>query len=74
MINLDALERFEAGAVVDGDALRECGLVKGRGPIKVLGNGSIDRGLTVRVEAFSRSARAAIEAAGGTADITDRSE
>ena len=60
--------RFEAGEVVDPETLRERGLAIRPLPVKVLGNGKIDRALSVRVDAFSASARAAIVAAGGRAD------
>jgi large subunit ribosomal protein L15 len=69
VINLDALERFDAGATVDPDALRARGLVAKRGLVKVLGRGELTRTLTVRAHAFSDAARRAIEAAGGQAEV-----
>lgn len=60
--------RFEAGAVVDHEALQAVGLAIRALPLKILGNGTLDRALTVRADAFSESARAAIEKAGGRAD------
>jgi len=69
ILNLDSLERFEAGATVDDAALRAAGLVTRRRPIKVLGGGTIDRALTVRVAAFSGSAKEAITRAGGKAEV-----
>lgn len=67
-VNLsDLAARFEAGEVVDIESLRERGLAKRTLPVKILGNGSIDRALTVQVDAFSAAAKAAIEGAGGTA-------
>jgi large subunit ribosomal protein L15 len=74
VVNLSDLDRFEAGSVVDAQALRDAGLVKGRGPVKLLAKGSIDRGLTIRVDAFSRSAKAAIEAAGGTVETASEGQ
>lgn len=69
VVNLQALNRFEANAVVDVDALLDAGLVKDTGlPVKVLGNGNLDRALTVRAHKFSESAKAKIEAAGGKAE------
>lgn len=69
VVNLQALNRFEANAVVDVDALLDAGLVKDTGlPVKILGNGNLDRALTVRAHKFSESARAKIEAAGGKAE------
>ena len=69
VINLDALERFDAGATVDPDALRARGLVAKRGLVKVLGRGEITKALTIKAHAFSASAREAITAAGGTAEV-----
>ena len=72
-VNVGKLNVFEAGSVVDIDALVEAGLVKNnanRGyPVKILGGGEIDRALTVRVDAFSASAKAKIEAVGGSAEL-----
>lgn len=59
--------RFEAGDVVDHESLQARGLAIRALPVKVLGSGTLDRALTVRVDAFSASAKAAIEAAGGSA-------
>ena len=70
-INLSVLNRkFEAGATVDVEALVNAGVIKnGFDAVKVLGNGKIDKKLTVKVSAFSVSAKAAIEAAGGKAEV-----
>jgi large subunit ribosomal protein L15 len=71
VVNVEALNRFEAGTVVDQATLVASGLVSDRSlPIKVLGSGSLDRALTVRVTSFSESAKAKIEAAGGTAEVS----
>ncbi len=71
IVNLSVLENFEAGAVVDIDALNAKGLIKlvkdGAG-LKVLGNGQLSKALTVKANAFSASAKEAIEKAGGTAE------
>ncbi len=71
-VNLAALGRFEEGAVVDADALVKARLAH-RGPgvrgIKVLGTGELARKLSVKAQAFSATARARIEAAGGTCEI-----
>jgi large subunit ribosomal protein L15 len=69
VVNLDTLETFPAGTVVDADALRARGLVAKRGLVKILGRGEISHGLTVRVHAFSASAKQAIEAAGGRVEV-----
>ena len=66
-INVSELERFEADSVVTIDTLIESGLVKNTfDGVKILGNGELSKKLTVQVNAFSKSAAAAIEAAGGT--------
>jgi len=69
VVNVGDLACFDAGTVVDAVALREAGLARRRMPIKVLANGELDKGLTVRVDAFSKSALAAIREAGGTAEV-----
>lgn len=70
-INLSTLNRkFNDGDTVDTEALKAAGVVKnGFDAIKVLGNGKLDKKLTVKVSAFSESAKAAIEAAGGKAEV-----
>ena len=72
-VNLSDLEdRFEAGAEVTLDALREKGLAKRKGvPVKILGKGELTKGLTVHAHAFSATARERIEAAGGTVNVVD---
>jgi len=69
VVNLDTLEGFEAGGVVDTVALRAKGLVAKRGLVKVLGRGEVTKALTVKAHAFSSSARDAISAAGGTTEV-----
>ena len=69
VVNLAQLEAFPAGSIVDAEALRAKRLVRGRGPIKCLGRGSVAHALTVKVNAFSASAREAITAAGGTVEV-----
>jgi large subunit ribosomal protein L15 len=70
-VNLADLEaRFDDGAEVTLDAMREKGLAKRKGiPVKVLGGGELTKGLTVHAHRFSASARERIEAAGGTARV-----
>ena len=72
-VNLGDLdERFESGAEVTLDALREHGLGKRKGiPVKVLAKGEISKPLTVHAHAFSAAAREAIEAAGGTCTLVE---
>jgi large subunit ribosomal protein L15 len=72
IINIDDLELFDAGSQVKPEDLVAQRLMtpaQGRGLIKVLGDGEIDRALTVHAHKFSASARAKIEAAGGTVEI-----
>ena len=66
----DLEAKFEAGAVVDTKALVEAGLIKkSLDGVKVLGNGTLTKKLTVRATAFSASAKEKIEAAGGKAEV-----
>lgn len=71
IVNLSVLDTFEAGSTVDIGVLAEKGLIKlvkdGVG-LKVLGNGELNKAITVKANAFSASAKAAIEKAGGTAE------
>ena len=69
-VNLDALNQFDDGARVDEQILRNAGLANGRGDgIKILGDGDLTRKLTVMAHAFSASAKAKIEAKGGSCEI-----
>ena len=69
-VNVGALNRFEDGAVVDEAAIVAAGLVKKTmDGIKVLGNGELEKKLTVNAKAFSASAKQKIEAAGGKAEV-----
>jgi large subunit ribosomal protein L15 len=69
-VNLDSLNAFDEGAMVDEKALRTLGLANGRCKrIKVLGDGELTRKLTVKVHAFSATARAKIEKLGGTCEL-----
>lgn len=69
-INLEALNRFDDGATVDEASLRSHGLANGREKrIKILGDGELTRKLTVKVHAFSASAKAKIEKLGGTCEL-----
>lgn len=70
IVNVDDLNRFEDGAVVDFAALKEAGLVKKQlDGVKVLGGGKLEKKLTVKAEKFSKTALQAIEEAGGTAEV-----
>jgi large subunit ribosomal protein L15 len=70
-VNLRDLEaRFDKGAEVTPDTLRENGLATRKGvPVKVLGQGELSKALTVHAHAFSKTAREKIEAAGGTVQL-----
>ena len=68
VVNLDVLQAFD-GDEVTPEALRSKGLVAKQGLVKVLGRGELSRALRVRAHAFSKSAEAAITAAGGTVDV-----
>ena len=69
-VNLRDLAGFEAGAVVDAQAMAEAGLIKGSfDAIKVLGQGEVKVALTVKVDQISAGAKAKVEAAGGTVEL-----
>lgn len=69
-VNVQGLNRFEDGAVVDYAALVEAGVVKQvKDGVKVLGNGEITKKITVKAEKFSKSAVEKIEAAGGKVEV-----
>ena len=62
--------KFEDGAVIDAEALKAAGLIhKISDGVKVLGNGELDKKLTVKAAAFSKSAQEKIEKAGGKAEV-----
>lgn len=69
-INLSDLERFEDGAVVSPELLKEMGLVKKQlDGIKVLGNGNLTKKLTVKAHKFSSKAQSEIEKLGGKIEV-----
>ena len=65
IVTLDDLDRFEAGTLVDLQALVEAGVVKKDGLIKVLANGDVTKAISVKVDKVSQGARERILAAGG---------
>ena len=70
VVNLDVLNRFEDGAEVTPVALVEAGIVKdAKAGIKVLGNGTLSKKLTVKAAKFSKAAEEAIVAAGGSIEV-----
>ena len=74
IVNIGQLEsHFEAGAVVDGEALRASGLIRNlKLPIKILADGAITKALTVKAHKFSATAAERLQAAGGTAEVIAR--
>ena len=74
-VNLESLNQFDDGATVDEAALRAAGLVNGRGDgVKILGQGELEKKLTLKAAAFSASARAAIEGKGGSCEVAAKAE
>lgn len=71
VINLKDLNIFDAGAVVDLDALKKAKLIAGsyKGSYKILGNGDLQKKLTIKAHAFSKKAEDAITKAGGQAEV-----
>ncbi len=70
IVNVKDLNRFEAGSVVDLDALRSEGLVKGPASgVKLLGDGEVTRKLAVKVDRASKGAILKVQAAGGTVEV-----
>jgi len=74
VVNIGQLENcFEAGTVVDAEALRVRGLVSSlKRPIKVLGDGTLSKALTVKAQKFSSTAAERLQAAGGSAEVVKR--
>jgi large subunit ribosomal protein L15 len=70
-VNLDVLNRFEAGVEITPELLFDNGIVKQveNGGVKILGNGEVTKAFTVKANAFSKSAQAKIEAAGGRVEV-----
>jgi large subunit ribosomal protein L15 len=69
VVNVGDLNRFEANTVVTVELLKERRLVRRNKPVKVLGEGALDRPLIVQVSAFSKSAKEKIEAVSGRAEV-----
>lgn len=69
-VNVSALERFDNDTEVTIETLIEAGIIKNpKDGVKILGNGELTKKLTVKVNAFSESAKAKIEALGGKAEV-----
>lgn len=73
IVNLVTINQFDAGTEVTPELLRERGLIRHRGRVKVLAEGDVDRALTVSAHAFSAKAKEKIEAAGGQTQVIDES-
>jgi large subunit ribosomal protein L15 len=72
IVNLDDLNRFKAGAVVNEEALRNVDLVRGHvAGLKILGGGELKHGLKIEADKVSASAREKIEKAGGTITLRE---
>jgi len=69
VVNLSQLAAFPAGSSVGPDELRARRLVRGRGKVKCLGDGTLGHALTVKAHAFSAKAKEQITAAGGAAEV-----
>ena len=74
-VNVESLNQFDDGVTVDETSLRAAGLVNGRGSgVKILGQGELEKKLTVKANAFSASAKAAIEGKGGNCEVAAKAE
>lgn len=70
LVNVRDLNRFDAGTIVDVDALRAAGIVKNvKDGVKLLGNGEVSRAVTVKVDKASREAARKVAEAGGTLEV-----
>jgi len=70
VVNVGDLNEFRKGTLVDPAKLVEARLVRDlKGGVKILGNGALDKALTVKAHKFSKSAMEKIQAAGGTAEV-----
>ena len=71
LVNVRDLNRFDAGTIVDVNALRAAGIVKNvKDGVKLLGNGEVSRAVTVKVDKASREAARKVAEAGGTLEVT----
>ena len=69
-VNVSDLEKFNDGITVDKELLEASGLVNGRyDAIKILGNGELTKNITVKADAFTKTAAEKIEKAGGKAEV-----
>ena len=69
-INLSDLNKFEEGTVVTPELLKECGLLKNQlDGVKVLGDGEIEKKLTIKANKFSKTAIEKLEKSGSTIEV-----
>jgi large subunit ribosomal protein L15 len=71
VVNVERLNEFREGSTVGPEELRARGLIKKRGRVKVLGEGELSKGLTVRAHAFSVGAVERIQTAGGKVEVIE---
>ena len=71
IVNLGTLNQFRAGSEVTPEKLREQGLIRHKGRVKVLAEGELTKKLTVKAHAFSGAARSRIEEAGGSVEVIE---
>ena len=71
IVNVESLNAFRKGSEVTPESLRERGLIRKKGLVKVLAEGELEKSLTVKAHAFSAGAREKIEKAGGTAEVIE---
>jgi large subunit ribosomal protein L15 len=70
IINIEQLNKFSKGSVIDKDVLVRAGLVKGKADgIKILGKGNMEYPISIKIDMISRGAREKIEAAGGSVTV-----
>ncbi len=69
IVNVSAFEGFAAGSEVTPESLREAGLIRHKGRVKVLAEGDLDKALTVKAHAFSAAAKEKIKKAGGKVEV-----
>ncbi len=71
-VNVEMLERFDAGTEINHDVLKEAGLLsKNSNPVVILGNGDLTKALKVKAQRVTKGAKSKIEAAGGSVEIID---
>jgi len=70
IVNINSLEaKFDTGAEITKESLKAAGIIKKNGLVKILANGDLKKNFTVKADAFSKTAKAKIEKAGGKAEV-----